>query len=71
MKRAVAAVATSAVLLALSGCPGPRSERWEEQIESWPEDRPTGGTPTEFLEYVEAEESFEETMAAESAGAEH
>ena len=71
MKRALAVVAASAFSLALSGCPGPTSERWEQQIESWPEDRPTGGTPTEFRTYHEAEDSFEETMAAENALAEH
>ena len=71
MKRALAAVAASACLLVLSGCPGPKSERWQEQIASWPEDRPTGGTPTEFRTYLEAEEGFERVMAEEHAAAEH
>lgn len=71
MKRALAVVAASVCVLALSGCPGPKSERWEEQLETWPEDRPTGGTSIEFRTYVEAEEAFEAAMAAEHATAEH
>lgn len=71
MKRALAALGIVSLALAASGCPNPMSERWEEQVEAWPEDEPMGGTSTEFREYVEAEESFEATMAAENALAEH
>lgn len=55
--------------LAASACSA-RSERWEAQIEAWPEDLPTGGTPTEYREYHEGEEAFEAMMEAENALAE-
>lgn len=71
MKRALSAVAAFAFALALSGCPGPKSERWEQQLETWPEERPTGATSIELRTYHEAEESFEAMMAAEHATAEH
>lgn len=67
MTRTIRIIACSVLaggLLAATGCT-PRSERWEQQRAQWPEDRPTGGTPSEFREYREAKEAFEAMMSAE------
>lgn len=71
MKRTMRTLACAALacgLLAATGCT-PRSERWERELEKWPEDRPMGGTPSEHREYNEAKEAFEAMMAAEGEGA--
>jgi len=53
------------------GCTPPRSERWEAQLERWPEERPTGATSTELREYNEARDSYEEAVLSEHEPTEH
>lgn len=70
MNRAVAIAAALLSLALLAACT-PRSERWEKQLESWPEEEEMGGSSFEYREYAEGHDSFEEMMAEENAVAEH
>ena len=70
MNRVIAAATVLLSFAAVVGCT-PRSERWEKQIEEWPAEAEMGGTPTEYREYVDGEDNFEEMMAEENAMAEH
>lgn len=71
MRRALGLIIVTFVAFGgLAGC-SRTSDRWEQQIAAWPEDRPTGGTPTEFREYHEARDNFAEMMAEENEMAEH